>query len=251
MTDDSVTFTAYQRFIYNKSHAPAMSGFTPTYVPDWLFDFQAFLLEWAVRKGRGAVLADCGLGKGPISLVWAHNVVRETNKSVLILTPVAVGAQFLTEARKFDIPNVRRSRDGGDFGGAEIIVTNYEKLHLFAPSDFAGLDRVLPFREAREDDSERHVHPLQLDVIDRAIVMWSNHGERILTPFMGVGSEVYSAVRNGRKGLGMELKRSYYQQAVKNVAQALLERDKEQAPLFSLEQNPDMRYEADLAEEAV
>lgn len=82
------------------------------------------------------------------------------------------------------------------------------------------LDRVLPFREARDEEDERHVHPLQLDVIDRCIVLWSNPGETVLTPFMGVGSEVYSAVRNGRRGLGVELKPSYYRQAVKNVRAA-------------------------------
>ena len=98
--------------------------------------------------------------------------------------------------------------------------------------DDVRLDRVLPYRKARDEQDERHVHPLQLDVIDRAIVMWSNPGEVILTPFMGVGSEVYSAVRNGRKGVGVELKDSYYRQAVKNVEAALLERDVEQTPLF-------------------
>ena len=84
--------------------------------------------------------------------------------------------------------------------------------------DDVRLDRVLPFREARDEEDEKHVHPLQLDVIDRALVLWSNPGETVLTPFMGVGSEVYGAVRNGRRGLGIELKPSYYRQAVKNLA---------------------------------
>lgn len=84
--------------------------------------------------------------------------------------------------------------------------------------DDVRLDRVLPFREAKDDEDEKHVHPLQLDVIDRTIALWSNPGETVFTPFMGVGSEVYSAVRNGRKGLGVELKPSYYRQAVKNLA---------------------------------
>lgn len=84
--------------------------------------------------------------------------------------------------------------------------------------DDVRLDRVLPFREARDEEDEKHVHPLQLDVIDRAIVLWSNPGEIILTPFMGVGSEVYSAVKNHRRGIGIELKPSYYRQAVKNLA---------------------------------
>lgn len=83
--------------------------------------------------------------------------------------------------------------------------------------DDVRLDNVLPFREARDDEDERHVHPLQLDVIQRALVLWSNPGERVLTPFMGVGSEVYEAVRSGRFGVGVELKPSYYRQAIKNL----------------------------------
>ena len=89
--------------------------------------------------------------------------------------------------------------------------------------DDVRLDRVLPYREARESEDEKHVHPLQLDVIDRCLVLWSNPGERVFTPFMGVGSEVYSAVRNGRLGMGAELKPAYYRQAVKNVEAALEE----------------------------
>jgi DNA modification methylase len=82
------------------------------------------------------------------------------------------------------------------------------------------IDRVLPFKQAKGEDDEKHVHPLQLDVIDRVIVLWSNHGETVLTPFMGVGSEIYGALTAGRKGIGIELKSSYYRQAVKNVQSA-------------------------------
>jgi hypothetical protein len=93
--------------------------------------------------------------------------------------------------------------------------------------DDVRLDRVLPFREARDEEDEKHVHPLQLDVIDRALVLWSNPGETVLTPFMGVGSEVYGAVRGGRRGVGIELKPSYYRQAVRNL-EALLGQDYEE-----------------------
>jgi DNA modification methylase len=82
------------------------------------------------------------------------------------------------------------------------------------------IGRVLPFKEARDEEDERHVHPLQLDVIDRILTLWSNPGETVLTPFMGVGSEVYGAVCAGRKGIGIELKPSYYRQAVRNVETA-------------------------------
>ena len=83
--------------------------------------------------------------------------------------------------------------------------------------DDVRMNRVLPFKAAREDEDEKHVHPLQLDVIDRCITLWSNPGEVVLTPFMGVGSEVYSALALERMGIGIELKPSYYRQAVKNV----------------------------------
>lgn len=86
--------------------------------------------------------------------------------------------------------------------------------------DDVRLDRVLPYREARDEEDEKHVHPLQLDVIDRALVLWSNPHEVVFTPFMGVGSEVYGAVINGRKGVGVELKTAYYNQAVRNIADA-------------------------------
>ena len=90
--------------------------------------------------------------------------------------------------------------------------------------DDVRIDRVLPFHEAREEGDEKHIHPLQLDVIDRALVLWSNPGETVFTPFMGVGSEVYGAVMNNRKGIGVELKDSYYRQAVQNVEMALEDR---------------------------
>ena len=99
--------------------------------------------------------------------------------------------------------------------------------------DDVRIDRVLPFRDAKEPDDEKHVHPLQLDVIERVVVLRSNPGETVLTPFMGVGSEVYGAVINGRRGVGVELKASYYKQAVKNMQAAVHERDRIQVPLFA------------------
>lgn len=87
--------------------------------------------------------------------------------------------------------------------------------NLGRPDDDQG---VLPFRDSRDEEDERHIHPLQLDVIYRCVAMRTNPGERVLTPFMGVGSEVYGAVRLGRYGIGVELKPSYYRQAVKNLA---------------------------------
>lgn len=79
------------------------------------------------------------------------------------------------------------------------------------------IGRVLPYQAARDPEDEKHIHPLQLDVIERCTVLWSNPGEIVLTPFMGVGSEVYGALANNRRGIGIELKPSYYRQAVKNI----------------------------------
>jgi hypothetical protein len=119
-----------------KRQAGADSGFAPVWLPPFLFDFQAALVEWAIREGRAAIFADCGLGKTPMQLVWAENVVRQSNRPVLILTPLAVGAQSIREAEKFGI-SARRSQNGTV--GPGITITNYERLDRFTASDFAGV----------------------------------------------------------------------------------------------------------------
>lgn len=86
--------------------------------------------------------------------------------------------------------------------------------------DDVRIQNVLPFKDSREEDDEKHVHPLQLDVIDRCVQLWSNPNEVVLTPFMGVGSEVYSPVSQGRKAIGIELKESYFKQAILNLKEA-------------------------------
>ena len=126
----------YLKFIEQKSQIANQAGFDPVFMPDWLFDFQRSLVTWAVRKGRAAIFADCGLGKTPMQLVWAENIVRKTNKPVLILTPLAVARQTCREAEKFGI-EVNRSQDGKHRGG--VVVTNYERLQHFDPTDFAGV----------------------------------------------------------------------------------------------------------------
>ena len=96
--------------------------------------------------------------------------------------------------------------------------------------DDVRIERVLPYRESRDEEDEKHVHPLQLDVIERVVTLWSNPGDTVLTPFMGVGSEVYIPVLLGRKGIGIELKPSYYRQAIANLAS--IEREEDQPRLF-------------------
>ena len=94
------------------------------------------------------------------------------------------------------------------------------------------IDRVLPHKEAVDDKDERHVHPLQLDVIERTVVLRSNPGEVVLSPFMGIGSEVYGAVMNGRRGIGIELKETYFTQAVRNLAECNPDKPEQQTTLM-------------------
>lgn len=126
----------YAAFLDSKTQLDGNDGFEPVFLPDYLFGFQTALVDWAVRKGRGAIFADCGLGKTPMQLVWAENVRRQTGKPVLIVTPLAVGFQTKAEAAKFGI-DADASRDGSLPSG--ITITNYERLHLFDPSKLGGM----------------------------------------------------------------------------------------------------------------
>ena len=126
----------YAEFIAQKSQSGERHGFAPLWMPDFLFDFQKHLVEWALRRGRAAIFAGTGLGKTPMQLVWAENIVRKTNRPVLILAPLAVSAQTVDEGAKFSM-EVERSREGNHGGG--IVITNYERLHHFKPEDFAAV----------------------------------------------------------------------------------------------------------------
>jgi helicase-like protein len=126
----------YAAFLEGKSQHGADAGFEPVWLPDWLFDFQASLTDYGIRKGRGGLFADCGLGKTPMELVWSENVIRYTAGRVLILSPLAVGAQIAREAEKFGI-EAHRSGDGSP--KPNITIANYERLHHFNPGDFAGV----------------------------------------------------------------------------------------------------------------
>ena len=126
----------FDQFIKNKSQLDGNFGFDAEYMPDFLFPFQAHVTAWAVRKGRAALFEDCGLGKTLQELVWAQNVYLRTGKPVLILTPLAVAAQFVREADRFGIEVARSSE--GEINSA-IVIANYERLHYFSSQDFGGL----------------------------------------------------------------------------------------------------------------
>ena len=126
----------YQEFLEQKRQIGTMDGFEPLFIPDFLFDFQQHLVDWTIKKGRAAIFADCGLGKTPMQLVWAENILRKTNKPVLILTPLAVSFQTAIEGNKFGI-ECKRSNDGT--AHKCITITNYEQLHKFNHNDFSGV----------------------------------------------------------------------------------------------------------------
>jgi hypothetical protein len=127
----------YNNFIENKKHLLGEFGFDPVYMPDMAFDFQRYIIEKAVKKGRMAIFADTGLGKTLIQIAIAQNIVMKTNKKVLILTPLAVAFQFIIEANKMGIDDIEYSKDGKFT--KNIVICNYERLHYFNSKDFTGM----------------------------------------------------------------------------------------------------------------
>lgn len=124
----------YTEFLEMKKHSIGNFGFEPNWFPDIAFDFQKHIIEKSVLKGRIAVFADTGLGKTMIQLSIAYNVVKHTNKHVLILTPLAVAFQFILEAEKIGIDDIEYSKDGKFT--KKIVLCNYERLHYFDSEDF-------------------------------------------------------------------------------------------------------------------
>lgn len=124
----------YLEFLEKKKHLIGDFGFNPSFFPDIAFDFQKYIIEKAIKKGRMAIFADTGLGKTLIQLSIAQNVVLKTNKRVLILTPLAVGFQFVKEAEKIGVPEVYQTLKG-ELNG-KIIICNYERLHYLNSNDF-------------------------------------------------------------------------------------------------------------------
>lgn len=126
----------YQQFIDSKRQLSGNFGFDCEFMPDQAFPFQKDLIQWAVRKGRAALFADCGMGKTLMQLAWAKNVADYSGGRVLILTPLAVSHQAVAEAEKFGIEATRSN--SGEIN-SQIVVTNYERLHYFSPEDFTGV----------------------------------------------------------------------------------------------------------------
>jgi hypothetical protein len=124
----------YQKFLESKKHSIGNFGIETKFIPDGMFDFQKYVTEYAIKKGRCAVFLDTGLGKTIIELTVAKNYVEKTNKRVLIITPLAVAYQHCLEAEKFGIEDVKYSKDGKL--NSKIVICNYERLNKFNYTDF-------------------------------------------------------------------------------------------------------------------
>lgn len=126
----------YEDFLRRKAQSDKYMGFDPVFMPDAAFDFQKYLIDWSVRKGRAANFDDCGLGKTLMQLSTGENIVRKKNKPVLLLTPIAVSKQTIAEGEKFGIEAFKADPKNIRTG---INVINYEQLHKYNPADFAGV----------------------------------------------------------------------------------------------------------------
>lgn len=124
----------YKKFIESKKHSINDFGIKTNYIPDGMFDFQKYVSEYAIKKGRCAIFLDTGLGKTLIELTIAKNYINHTNKPVLIITPLAVAFQFIKEAEKFGIDDIEYSKNGKY--KSKIVVCNYERLEHFNKNDF-------------------------------------------------------------------------------------------------------------------
>jgi len=131
--------TDYDQFVASKIRRHLPHGFEPGEITVPLFDWQKHVVRWAVRQGRAALFEDCGLGKTLQQLEWANQIVNHTHKPVLILTPLAVAHQTAHEAERFGYEDVRVCETQHQVGFARIVITNYEKMEHFTPSDFSGV----------------------------------------------------------------------------------------------------------------
>ncbi len=206
-----MTATAYAEFLQRKASHGSASGFEPLFMPEFLFDFQAHLM--AKKLAHQTIVEDssrCGVASADYLLVF-----RSAGENP---EPITHPRGLIEYAGERPIPHDLLKYRGRLGKQTENRYSHWIwRQYASAFWDDVRIDRVLPFKASRDRDDEKHVHPLQLDVIDRAVILWSNPGDVVLTPFMGVGSEVYSAVRAGRVGVGIELKEAYFNQAVKNL----------------------------------
>lgn len=229
----------YKEFLESKKKTFIESGFEidENILNSNLFDFQKYAVKIALLKGKFALFFDCGLGKTLMQLSWAESIFNHTKKKVLILAPLAVVEQTKDEALKFGIPDyILFFRNDGD---NLIPITHQDKdpskpdylpvdlWQKYASPVWYDIDysRTLQYRSGRDGNDEKHIAPLQLDTIERILHLYSNEGETVLSPFGGIGSEGFCALKMGRKSISIELKESYFAINSKNHKDCIEEKN--------------------------
>ena len=185
-----MTVQSYADFLAGKRRHDPMTGIAdPGALPDFFKPHQDAITRWALKRGRAAVFAGTGLGKTLIELAWGYGSSRPGSRATCSAVAWASGRIMLSSSSS-------RQR---------------------APSNTCQPIWATEIATWRDRADEQHIAPLQLDVIARCIDLWSNPGDIVLTPFLGIGSEVWGAVAAGRRGIGFELKPSYFAQARANL----------------------------------
>lgn len=192
----------YAEFLARKAPKPIERGIEAPNLAGHLFPFQRHCVEFLLRIGSGGLFLDTGLGKTACELEWCEHARNATNGRALILTPLAVAKQIEREGRRWGY-DARVIRDQSE-AREGINICNYDRLHLIDPQEFGAV---------------------ALDLIDRTLHLWSNPGDVVLSPFMGVGSEGYCSLKARRRFIGVELKESYWRQAVQNLRGASAQQD--------------------------
>ena len=208
-----MTTEGYREFLEGKAVSHEPCGFEPEGVSEMLFPFQRDIVRWACRKGKAAVFADCGLGKTAMQRTKALGLLNKQKNKDSAMSRQGIPDYLVTMRKPGDNPEpISHTND-------EFPVSVWQRLASPVWMDI-NPSNTLNYRTARENEDERHICPLQLDVIERAIDMWSKPGDMVLSPFMGIGSEGYVAVSKGRRFTGIELKPSYWGCAVSNLRAA-------------------------------
>lgn len=229
-----MTATDYETFVGRKLTRAPLTGFNPPALSSSLFDFQADLTQWALRRGRAAIFASTGLGKTRMQVEWARRVCDHTGRPVLILAPLAVARQTVAEGAAMGKGHARTAfwrfvaswgallRDPSDLGypADEFKLPKLTVQQTIIPADKGSVRAAgLLFAEEANTLSERRARgPLRpLGAGRRGMKLWSKRGDTVLSPFAGIGSEGVVAVEEGRRYIGVELKESYYKQACANM----------------------------------
>jgi len=240
---------------------------------DWLHDFPGDIIRMHERLGLHYVARYCvwkeplGVRNRTMAKNLAHKTIVEDSSRCSVASadyllmfrkkgansvPIAHPDGLTEYAGERQIPNELNEYRGWKGNQIENRYSHWIwRQYASAFWDDVRISRVLPFRAAKDSEDEKHVHPLQLDVIERCLILWSNPGDTVLTPFMGVGSEVYGALVNGRRAIGIELKPTYYRQAKQNIEYSMRSwRDRPGQTAFAFSPLPDTAAETDPAEVA-